>query len=83
MGREKHLHPLAASENIIFAPKDHIHRRHTGFRRARDIYVYFMTFLFICPHIMTLFVYTAHTAMEKVHVDLRNGRSTINVTSGQ
>ena len=25
MGWEKHLHPLAASENIIFAPKDPNH----------------------------------------------------------
>ena len=58
MGREKHLHPLAASENITFAPKDSNHfltpityQMH-GFGRARDVY------MFIRPCLMTFSVYT-------------------------
>ena len=82
MVRGKHLHPLAASENIIFAPKNLmicVRYQKQGFGRARDIYmfigydvsIYTMTFsvytMMFSVYTMTFICLYAHNGKGSIH----------------
>ena len=68
MGQEKHLHPLAASENIIFAPK-YQHKPMTYVRMVLGAHV-----TFIRPCLMTFSVYTPTYIMTFFCLYAHNGK---------